>query len=403
MHLQTMTTRQKMILSLGILLGIIIVILIGYLFVPTLVYDQWIWKHYWGPVVADASGHSVSYHGVAANEGYTILSELTYGVILVCALYGLYKLLKKLEIKIDWHFCLALLPYILFGPVTRVLEDTNYFYEPAVYWFISPLIYLQTTLYVLIFLFLGHYLQKKAYTRRKTLYILLSIFGLIDIFYTIIWALGIQYGASIIEPGIFYVLSILAFLPLLYRLIQRQMITVNTVIFSGGLLVVLPCIFLIGRWIIGDQWSQTYGTYLNVFLLVIGLVALIVFLVYLIVWIYRKHDTIRVYKEPLNLSMLAGHLIDGITSYVSIYDPLSMGLPSYIEKHPASNTLMELWPPLFPIVKFLLIITVIYVFDIAYKKELIKYSRLVNLLKIGIFILGIAPGLRDLLRVTMGV
>jgi uncharacterized membrane protein len=403
MSLQTMTTQQKMILFLGILLGIITVILIGYLLAPTVVYDQWIWKHYWGPVVADASGHSVSYHGVAANEGYTILSELTYGVILVCALYGLYKFLKKLEIKIDWHFCLALLPYILFGPVTRVLEDTNYFYEPAVYWFISPLIYFQTTLYVLIFLFLGYYLQKKAYTRRKTLYVLLFVFGLIDVFYTIIWALGIQYGASIIEPGIFFILSIFAFLPLLCRLIQKQMMTVNTVIFSGGLLIVLPCIFLIGRWITGPKWSKAYGTYLNVFLLVIGLVTLIVLLVYVIAWVLRKHDTVKVYKEPLNLSMLTGHLIDGITSYVSIYDPLRMGLPSYLEKHPASNSLMELWPPLFPIVKFLLIIMVIYIFDIAYKKELIKYSRLVNLLKIGIFILGIAPGLRDLLRVTLGV
>jgi uncharacterized membrane protein len=64
---------------------------------------------------------------------------------------------------------------------------------------------------------------------------------------------------------------------------------------------------------------------------------------------------------------------------------------------------MELWPPLFPIVKFILIILVIYVFDILYKKELERYSRLVNLLKIGIFILGVSPGLRDLLRVTMGV
>jgi len=379
------------------------VILIGYLLAPTLIYDQWIWKHYWGSVVADASGHSVSYHGVTANEGYTILSEITYGIILVCALYGLYKLLKKLEIKIDWYFCLALFPYILFGPVTRVLEDTNYFFEPTVYWFISPLIYLQTTLYVLIFLFLGYYLQKKAFTRRKTLLILLSVFGLVDVFYTLIWALGIHYGALIIEPGIFYILSIVAFLPLLYCLIKKQTMTVNTVIFSGGLLTVLPCIFLIGQWILGDQWSEAYGTYPNVFLFVIGLVALIIFLVYLIAWIFRKHDTIRVYKEPLNLSMLAGHLIDGITSYVSIYDPLNMGLPSYIEKHPASNSLMVLWPPLFPIVKFLLIITVIYVFDIAYKKDLIKYSRLVNLLKIGILILGIAPGLRDLLRVTMGV
>jgi uncharacterized membrane protein len=354
-------------------------------------------------VVADASSHSVSYNGVTAFEGYTIFSEITYGIILVCALYGLYKLLKKLEIRVDWYFCLALFPYILFGPVTRVLEDTNYFSEPAVYWFISPLIYFQTTLYVLIFLFLGHYLQKRVCNARKTLFILLSVFVLIDSFYTIIWALEICYGASLIEPGYFYVLSFLAFLPLIYRMIKKQVMTVNTVIFSGGLLVVLPSFFLIGRWITGNPWSGSFGTYGNVFLLVIGLVVLIVFLVYLIAWVYRKHDTIMVYKNPLNLSMLSGHLIDGITSYVSIYDPLHMGLPSYIEKHPASNGLMELWPPLFPIVKFLLIIMVIYMFDVVYKKELTKYSQLVNLLKIGIFILGVSPGLRDLLRVTMGV
>jgi len=403
MRLQTVWRQYIIAILFSILLGTIAIIVLGCLFAPTLFYDQWIWKYYWGPVVADASGHSVSFHGVTAQEGYTLLSEITYGFILVCALYGLYKLLKKLEIRIDWYFCLALFPYILFGPVTRVLEDTNYFSEPIVYWFISPLIYFQTTLYVLIFLILGYYLQKRAFNARKTLFILLSVFVLIDCLYTIIWALGIRYGASIIEPGFFYVLSILAFLPLLYRFIKKQTMKVNTVIFSGGLLVVLPCIFLTGRWIMGSQWSGSYGTYLNVFLLIIGLVTLIITVVYVIAWIYQKNETIVVYKNPLNLSMLAGHLIDGITSYVSIYDPLSMGLPSYIEKHPASNGLMEMWPPLFPLVKFLLIIMVIYVFDVVYKKELGKYSRLVNLLKIGIFILGVSPGIRDLLRVTMGV
>jgi len=80
-----------------------------------------------------------------------------------------------------------------------------------------------------------------------------------------------------------------------------------------------------------------------------------------------------------------------------------MGLPVYIEKHPASDWLMQLWPPLFPIVKFLLIIGIIYVLDIVYKDELVSQKRFVNLLKIGIFILGFAPGLRDLLRVAMGV
>ena len=94
--------------------------------------------------------------------------------------------------------------------------------------------------------------------------------------------------------------------------------------------------------------------------------------------------------------------MDGITSYISIKDPLTMGL-HYSEKHPASNFLLEIWGPLFPIVKFLLIIFVIYVFDILYKEELKNYATFVNLLKIAILILGFSPGLRDLLRVTMGV
>ena len=64
---------------------------------------------------------------------------------------------------------------------------------------------------------------------------------------------------------------------------------------------------------------------------------------------------------------------------------------------------MEVWPPLFPIVKFLLILGIIYLFDVSFKKELVQYQRLINLLKIGILILGFSPGLRDLLRVTMGV
>jgi uncharacterized membrane protein len=79
-----------------------------------------------------------------------------------------------------------------------------------------------------------------------------------------------------------------------------------------------------------------------------------------------------------------------------------MGL-NYAEKHPESNLLIETWGPLFPITKFVLIIIVIYIFDIYYKEELRKYSTLTNLLKIGILILGFSPGLRDILRVTMGV
>ena len=339
--------KHKTFIYLSIPLLVIVAIIVGYIVAPSLVYDQCIWKYYWGPVVADATPNSMTatYNGIQAEEGYTLLSEITYGIILIAALFVIYKLLKKLEITIDWRFCLALMPYILFGPVTRTLEDTNYFNEPFVYWFISPLIYLQIAAYALLFLLLGYYLEKK-YKKRK--------------------------------------------------------LNVNNVVFLGGTILLLPSLYLIARWILGDQWSTSAGVRFDVFAIVIGLVALIVGLVYIFAYLYRHKEIISVYKNPLNLAMLTGHLIDGITSYISIKDPFLMGL-SYSEKHPASNFLLEIWGPLFPIAKFALIIVVIYVFDILYKEELKDYLTLVNLLKIGILILGFSPGLRDLLRVTMGV
>ena len=314
---------------------------------PSIFYDQWIWRYYWGPVVADAAnaGGTAFHNGVAAQEGYTIVSEITYGIILILALYAIYKLLKRLKIAVDWRFALALMPYILFGPISRVLEDTGYFEEPVAYWFISPLIYLQIAIYAIFFLLLGYYLEKNY---------------------------------------------------------KKSLITVNRVVFLGGLIFLIPSLYLVSAWILGDRWGSTTGVQFDLFLVVIGLVLLIVGLVYLFAHIFRNKGQISVYKNPLNLAMLSGHLIDGLTSYISIKDPLNMGL-SYAEKHPASNTLLEIWGPLFPIVKFFLIIIVIYVFDILYKEELKNHLTLVNLIKIGILILGFSPGLRDLLRATMGV
>jgi len=330
---------------LYLILIVIATIIAGLVLLPNIFYDNWIWKYYWGPVVADAAGGTAVYNGITANEGYTMISEITYGIILILALYGIYKLLKKLKIVVDWRFALALMPYILMGPVTRTLEDTDFFTPPAEYWFISPLIYLQIAVYAILFLLLGYYLQKK---------------------------------------------------------LKNPKITVNSVVFIGGLILLLPSLFFIAKWILGDHWSKSSGVRFDVFLIVIGLVALIVGLVYLIAHIYRNKEQFAVFKNPLNLAMLVGHLVDGITSYISIKDPFMMGL-MYSEKHPASNTLLNIWGPLFPIVKFVLIIVVIYVFDVLYRNELKKYSTLVNLLKIGILILGFSPGLRDLLRVTMGV
>jgi len=328
------------------LLIFVLIIVFGIILFPSIFYDNWIWKYYWGPVVADAGVSNTAVHnGVVAKEGYTLISELTYGVMVIIALYSIFRLLKKLKIRVDWSFALALLPYILFGSVSRVLEDTGYFKPPLVYLFISPLIYILIALIAVFFLLLGYFLEKR-------------------------------YDSSFLS--------------------------VNRVLFIGGLIFLLPSLFLIGSWILGYRWNETNGINFYVFLIVISIISLAVLLVYFVSGFFKDKKDLLVYQNPLNLAMIFGHLMDGVTSYISIKDPFSMGL-FYSEKHPASNLLLEIWGPLFPIVKFLLIIFVIYVFDILYKDELKNHMTLVNILKIGILILGFSPGLRDLLRVVMGV
>ena len=73
---------------LWIFIIIFSIIIFGLIFLPSVFYDQWIWKHYWGPTVADAFEKNVSFNGVIAHEGYTIISELTYGFILISLKYN---------------------------------------------------------------------------------------------------------------------------------------------------------------------------------------------------------------------------------------------------------------------------------------------------------------------------
>jgi len=333
-------------LIISLVLAPIIILLLGILLFPDIFYDQFIWRYFWGPIVEDALNKPVSYHGVIPAEKFTLVSELIYGLLVLSALLGLYRLLKRWALPVDSSFLFSIVPYIIYGSVARVLEDAQLFTEPLVYWFVTPLIYFQSLLLFLVLLFIGHILEKRK-----------------------------------IHPYI----------------------TKKTILFIGGLGCLIPTIYYVVVWMLGHQWSATYGVRIDVLLLVVGLVFLTVIPVYLLGRYMKPKERFKAYADPMNLSMLFGHMLDGIGTYISIYDPLQMGLPLYYEKHPASDFLLQLWPPLFPIVKFLLIIVIIYVFDVLYKEEMRNYPLLANLLKIGIFILGFAPGLRSVLRVCMGV
>ena len=346
MTVSFMPKIKKMWLITLVVLVPILVLVIGSLLYPDLFYDQFLWKYFWGPIVEDATNTHLSYNGIYPAEKFTLVSELVYGVLVIGGILGLYRLLKRWNVTVDFSFFIAVLPFIIYGSVVRVLEDAQFFMEPFVYWFVTPLIYFQILLIVIFLLAIGYYLENKQFHR---------------------------------------------------------LISTKSVVFIGGVICLIPFVFYTTLWMLGYQWSASDGVRIDVFVLVAVLVLLCVLPVYLFGRYFRDRSEFAVFSYPLNLAMILGHMLDGTSSYISIYDPLNMGLPGYVEKHPASDMLMQIWPPLFPIVKFILILVVIYVFDVLYKEDLKQYPRLTNLLKIGIFILGFAPGLRDLLRVCMGV
>src|SRR3989304_3072706 len=74
---------------------------------------------------------------------YTLPGTITYGLILVIAVYGTYILLRKLNMKIDRKFFLSLLPFIIYGGWTRALRDhllgiyqSKLFCSPPIYFVI---------------------------------------------------------------------------------------------------------------------------------------------------------------------------------------------------------------------------------------------------------------------------
>ncbi|MEF8848733.1 MAG: DUF63 family protein, partial [Candidatus Thermoplasmatota archaeon] len=321
----------------------VLFLLIGCIFFSRIFYDNFIWRYFWGPVVADSLGGYAVYNGISAEEGYSIVSEVVYGLILISSLYYLYKLLKRLDISIDNRFVLSLFPLIIYGPVTRVLEDSSLYTEPFVYWFISPLIYIQIAFFALILILSAWFFNSRGKIKSKnfsSLFYPFIIFVLVDSVNLAINFFGVEKNLSFFELVIVFTCSLLVFLPVLF-VYKKRSFDPDVYVFSGGLLLLIPSLYMIAKWFIGYQWSNSTGLHYDVLILVFSIISMLILMVYLFSKKFQKYDHLIVYSFGLNLSMLAGHLIDGVTSYISIKDPLNMGL-FYAEKHHASNLLLNL-------------------------------------------------------------
>ncbi len=109
---------------------------------------QYIYKYFISGIVNDAS--------------YNPVDTVTYAIVLGLSLFGVYRLLVKLKLKIDTRFIIAVTPYILAGSSLRVLEDSRVFLPPVQYLFVTPLIYFVVFLVTISVLLLALALERSG-------------------------------------------------------------------------------------------------------------------------------------------------------------------------------------------------------------------------------------------------
>lgn len=100
---------------------------------------------------------------VIYDSGYNPVNTLTWGIILGICVFGVIRMLKKLDVRVDDRFIWSVLPFVLAGSSLRVLEDADVFSPPLSYLFITPNIYFvvfAVTVLCLVF-------SRKVYARGK--------------------------------------------------------------------------------------------------------------------------------------------------------------------------------------------------------------------------------------------
>ncbi len=339
---------------------------------PQQVYDGFIWKYFWGPVVADAHGQACAQRiggetvldgdcttGIVAEPGYTTISTASYAVILLIALVGVIFLLRRLDVGDDRGLFFAVIPFVFFGGALRTVEDANIVLlnagDPAIGFPASALL-ISPLIYVVVFaVTLAALVGSVAATDR----------GLVE-----------RYEYPLFATGAILLSITIAYLAGLALTMEEI-----------GFEPMVPIITLVGATVLAAlAWvlTERYAPEVNRGTGYMGLV---------IVW---------------------GHAVDGVANVLSLDWPHAFGLPQYEPKHVVNAAIQDVteviqpawltdlightWP--FIPVKVGAALFVVWLFNDEMFDESPTYTLL---LLIAVLAVGLGPGTRDFLRATFGI
>ncbi len=364
-----------------VLIGIPLVLLIGSILLKELFWDAFLWRYIWGPVVADARGEQVN--GISA--GYNIVNTLVYAVSMVVALLGILEIFQRYDIEMDRSLMLSLMPWVILGGTFRSLEDAGFFSSSISPFFISPVIYFVLGIGAILTLVLGSKLSSMEPNLSTHMVRALSLLP------PLIFALMLN------PPYVNYVLLLLAGVTVISYLIGYHLDTIGPryLLSSYGTSLLAFTLFYISYYLLTLDGTRPFE---------IGIILLLTIvsssILFGIVWLLSfKFSNFKTFLTAVNPLIVFAHMLDASATYrgISAY--------GYVEKHVLPALAIDLIGTslvMYPL-KIVLIFLVIYSLDVWYYEELKEIPNVKRLLQFAVIVLGLAPGVRNMLRLAMGV
>ena len=140
------SSTERILLSV---VGLIFLVVIGGLiFAPEIFWDDFVKVYIWDPIVKDA--------GKSGDAGYTAVNTAVYIATMIAAVIAFQALFRKWQLPVDDKMVWALIAWVVLAPVLRVMEDADYFKEGIDVLFISPLIHIHLAAWLILSAIIGH-------------------------------------------------------------------------------------------------------------------------------------------------------------------------------------------------------------------------------------------------------
>ena len=416
---------ERILLSL---IGFVFLILIGGLiFAPEIFWDDFVKIYIWDPIVKDA--------GESGDAGYSQVNTIVYILTMVAAVIAFQALFRKWQLPVHDNMVWALMSWVVLAPVLRVLEDADYFGEGIDVLFISPLIHIHLAGWLILSAVIGKISNNNH----------ISLLSMLLVAYVAFTGFLVLPNVHIHETGRFWILfgSVLGGLTIaavLHNTWGWDAISRSLLAFASGLIVMG-----LGHWaqLYKTPWAQDSGLMPrdNDIIWPVLVVVVIPLIITWAVWKMGEEDLAQlrltgnevgvipdklslkewesedrsahpveiltpkgILATPMVAGMMFGQLCDGLATMVGI------DYFGYSEKHPLSDAVIQFggsldilgegaW--LFFLVKASLVTLIVWMFSQMRVESRQQHLRV--LIVLAVMIVGMAPGLRDIGRLILGV